>query len=98
LRQHEALRPNDVRCLSEQYFALDERLTHKAELEVLKITQAAMDELGARGRCSMTEIAHLGEQHRKSAAGSIDGNADAIDPAADYYEVVGHVPKLARGR
>jgi hypothetical protein len=46
----------------------------------------------------MTKIAHLGEQHRKSAAGSIDGNADAIDTAADYCEVVGHVPKLARGR
>ena len=84
--------------LGQQHLALDERLAHQPELEVLEVAQAAVDELGAVRGGRAAEIAHLGEQHREPAAGGVRGDADAVDAAADNDEIVGHGGKLARGR
>ncbi len=47
MRQHEAHRPDDVRGFGQEYLALGERFAHQAELVVLQIAQAAMDQLAA---------------------------------------------------
>ena len=48
LRQHEALRPDDMAGVGQQHLALLQRLAHEPEFVVLEIAQAAVDELGAR--------------------------------------------------
>ena len=49
VRQHEAQRPDDVRRGAQQHFALRQRFPHQAELVILQIAQAAMDQLGGGG-------------------------------------------------
>ena len=44
LRQHEALRPNNVSGVGEQHLALLQRLAHQTKLEMLEVAQAAVDE------------------------------------------------------
>ena len=91
MRQDEAQRPDDVRRLREQHLALGERLAHEAELVVLEIAQAAVDQLRAvRGR-GTGEVAHLSEQHLEAAAGGVGGDAGAVDAAADDRQIVNSV-------
>ena len=63
LRQDEALRPDNVAGVGQKHFALLQRLANETEFEVLEITQAAVDELRARGRGGAAEIGLLDEQH-----------------------------------
>ena len=90
VRQHEAQRPDDVRRGIQQHLALDQRLAHQAELIMLEIAQAAVDELGrgldvpeARSPCSA-------RKHLQAAPRCIARDAAAIDAAADDEEVIGH--------
>jgi hypothetical protein len=59
MRQHEAHRPDDVRRMRPQHFALDQRLAHQAEFVIFEIAQAAMDELGGGRGGAAGEIVHL---------------------------------------
>ena len=47
VRHDELQRPHDVRRGTEQHLALLQRLAHQREVELLQITQATVDELGA---------------------------------------------------
>ena len=95
LRQHEALRPDDVAGIREQHLALLQCLAHEAELEMLKVAQPAMDELGASRGGGAGEIAHLGKEDGEAAAGGVCRDADAVDAAADNDEIVGHGFRLS---
>ena len=106
MRQDEAHRPGDMAGDAQQDVTLLQRLAHQAELVVLEIAQAAMDELAGRGGGRARQIALFDEQHAQAAAGGIARDADAVDPAAHDQQVEtrnavrpGHVPtKLTRRR
>ena len=85
--QHELERRDDVRGDPEQHLALGERLGDEAELELLEIAQAPVDQLGARRRGGAAEVALLDQHDLEAAAGRVAGDADAVDPAADDGEV-----------
>ena len=46
MRQHETHRPDDVRRVAPQHFALHQRFAYEPELVIFEIAQAAMDEFG----------------------------------------------------
>src|SRR5207249_4438135 len=75
---------------TQQDLALGERLGDQAELELLEIAQPAMDQLRGRRRGRRRQIAAFDQQHREPAAGSIAGDAGAIDAAADDQQVIVH--------
>ncbi len=86
-RQHEAHRPADVRHRAQQRLALDQRVADQPELVVLKIAQAAVEELGRGRRGRRRKIVHLRQHHRKPAARGVAGDAAAVDPATDDEEI-----------
>ena len=45
VRQHEAQRPDDVRCRLQQHLTFDQRFAHQAELMMFEIAQPAMHQL-----------------------------------------------------
>src|SRR5262249_1445992 len=87
MRQDKAQGPHDVRRYSPYHLALGEGLSHQPEIELPKVAQPAVDQLGgARGRTA-TEVAHVEQEDRQPAAGGIAGDATAIDAAADDGKV-----------
>ena len=86
--QHEAHRSHDVRRYFPQHLALDERLTHQPEIEVLEVTQTTVDELGRARGGTGGEIAHLAQEYRKAAAGGIACQPAAIYSATNDCQVV----------
>ena len=87
VRQDEAQRPDDVRCGRDHDLALTQRLPHQPEVVVLEVAQAAVDQLGTRGRSVRREVVLLAEQHIEATACSIPGDARAVDAAADDEQV-----------
>ncbi len=83
MRQDEAQWPNDMRCDLEQYFAFGERLAHQREFELLQITQAAVNQLGAGTRRVRGKVIPFAKAYRKAASCGITGDASPIDAAAD---------------
>ena len=83
-------RAGQMRCAgdAQQDLALGERLGHQAELVVLEVAQAAVDQLrgGRRGRAG--EIVLLDQQHRQAAPRGVARDAGAVDAAADHQQVV----------
>src|SRR3546814_3178045 len=71
----------------QQRFALAECLAHQAELVMLQIAQAAMDQLGGGRGGGAGEIAAFGKDHRQTATGSIAGDAGAVHAATDDKEI-----------
>ena len=86
--QDEGQRPHDVARAGEQHLPLGERFAHQAELVVLQIAQAAVDQLAARLRGARGEVVALGQQHAEAASGGIARDCGAVDAAADDKEVV----------
>ena len=87
MRQHEAQRPHDVRRDAPQHLALGQRLAHQPEIVVLEVAQAAVDQLGGARRGAAGEVAHLAQEHGQAAAGSVAGDAAAVDAATDDGQV-----------
>ncbi|MNJ71260.1 hypothetical protein D3C77_677810 [compost metagenome] len=88
VRQHEAHRLDDMRRLGQQHFAFCQRFAHQAELVVLQIAQATVDQLAA-GRGGMAgQVVLLAEQYRQAASGRIGGDTDAVDAATDHGNVI----------
>ena len=71
----------------QQHLALDQRLAHQAELVVLEIAQAAMDELGRGRGGGAGEIALLRQIDLEAAPGRVAGDAAAVDAAANDRKV-----------
>jgi hypothetical protein len=87
VRQHEAQRPHDVRRVAQQDFALLQGLAHQAELVVLQVAQAAVDQLGGgRGRVRC-QVVFFAQHYRQPATGRVARDTRAIDAAADDQQV-----------
>jgi hypothetical protein len=97
VRQHETQRPDDVGRRAQQHLTLDERLTHQAELVVLEVAQAAVDQLGAGRGGGAGQIVFFAKQHREAAARRVAGDAGTVDATADHYDVenFGHFRRSA---
>ena len=78
-----------TRCgaLRAQALALAERLVHEADVAVLQVAQAAVDELRALRRRAAGEVVPLDERGAQPAAGGIEGHPGAGDAAADHEHV-----------
>ena len=87
VRHHEAQRPHDVRRTAQQPLALGQRLAHEAELVVLEVAQATVDELGARRRGVRRQVVLLAQQHPQATARQVARDAGAVDAAAHHQHV-----------
>ena len=74
---------------AQQHFAFDQRLPNQPELEKLKITQPAMEQLGGPRRRRRGEIAHLCQFDAQAAARRVAGDATSVNPAADDEQING---------
>ena len=88
VRQHETHGPHDVRSDAPEHLALDRGFAHQAEIEMLQIAQAAVDQLGRARGGAAGEIGHLAQEHRKAASCGIARNAATVDAAADDRQIV----------
>src|SRR5262249_41375863 len=76
-----------MRRIVEQLRALGEGFAHEPELEMLEITQPAMDQLGGCRGCRAGIIALLREQDFEPAPRSVARDGRAVDPSANDEKV-----------
>ncbi|MNT23919.1 hypothetical protein D3C72_1593640 [compost metagenome] len=88
VRQHEAHRLDDVRGFGQQHFALGQGFTHKSELVVLQVAQAAVDQFAAGRRGVLGQVVLFAEEYLEATPGGVGSDAHAIDAAADHGEVI----------
>jgi hypothetical protein len=67
--------------------ALEQRLAHQAEVEVLQVAQAAVDQLGGTARGAGGEVGALDQGHAVAARGGVERDAGPGDATADDGEV-----------
>ena len=82
-RAHEMGREIDVDL------ALEQRLAHEPEIEVLQVAQAAVDELAGARRGAARVVGALDERDRVAARCGVQRDARSGDPAADDEDVEG---------
>ena len=63
--------------------ALEQRLAHEPEVEVLQVAQAPVDELARAAGGSRGEVGALEQRHAVAARGRVQRHAGAGDAAAD---------------
>ena len=80
-------RADEVRCERGQQLALQQRLADEPEVEVLQVPQAAVDELARARRGAARVVALLHQRDRVPAAGGVERDPGAGDPAADDQDV-----------
>ena len=87
----EGQRPDEVRREPDHELALEQRLAHEAQVEVLQVAQAAVDELARAARGAGGVVGLLDERDRVAARGRVERDAGAGDPAAhdDHVEALG---------
>ena len=91
----EPQRPDQVRRQVDVDLALEQRLAHQPEVEVLQVAQAAVDELATSAtRCRCAKSARSTSATAVPARGGVQRDARAGDPAADHE----HVERLGRER
>ena len=84
---HERQRRHDVRRQLHEQRALQQRLAHQAEVEVLEVAQTAVDQLRRAARGAGGEVRLLHERHAVPARRGVQGNPRAGDAAAHHDEV-----------
>ena len=84
---HEGQRPDEVRRQPDHELALQQRLAHEAQVEVLQVAQAAVDELARAARGAGGVVGLLDERDRVAARGRVERDAGAGDPAAHDHHV-----------
>ena len=67
--------------------ALEQRLADQPEVEVLQVAQAAVDELARAAGGAGGEVVALQQGHAVAAAGRVECDARAGDPAPDDGDV-----------
>ena len=77
-----------MRSKRQQPLALAQRLVHEAELEVLEVTQPAVDQPRRRAAGAGADIAALDEQHLDAAERRLARDRRPIDPGADHDQLV----------
>ena len=80
-------RPHEVRRGAEQRAPLAARLEHEAEVAVLEVAHAAVDEPRRAARGAAREVVALDERDAEAAERGVARDAGAGDPAADDEEV-----------
>ena len=80
-------RPDQVRRQPVQDAPLPQRLPDQAELAVLQVAQAAVDQPGGAPRGPRGEVVLLHQGHRETARRGVQGDARAGDPAPDHQHV-----------
>ena len=75
MRHHEAQRRDEMRRGAQQHLAFLQPFAHEAELVLLEIAQAAVDQLGAGGGGVGGKIVLLAQQHGQATAGGVAGDA-----------------------
>ena len=86
-RDHERQQLDEVRRVAAQPLALVERLVDEADVALLQVAQAAVDELGALRRRAAGEVVALDERRAQAPRGGVEGDAGAGDAAADDEHV-----------
>src|SRR5688572_14150243 len=67
---------------------LEQRLSDEAEVEVLQVAEASVDELRRAARRAGREVLALDQRHAVAAGRRVERHAGSGDPAADDDEVV----------
>ena len=80
-------RPHQVRGERGVDLALEQRLAHEPEVEVLEVAQAAVDELARARRGAGGVVGLLHQRDRVAARGGVERDAGAGDAAADHEHV-----------
>ena len=86
-RHQQRQRVHEVRREVHHQPALEQRLAHEAEVEVLQVAQAAVDELARAAGGAAGVVGLLDERDRVAARGGVERNASSGDPAADHHHV-----------
>ncbi len=86
-RQQEGEHLDHVRSVAHQSPTLVQRFVHEADVAVLQIAEAAVDELRALRRCAAGEVVALDQRRPQPTVRCIEGHSDARDPAADHQHV-----------
>ena len=86
-RHDERQRAHEVRRERDHQLALEQRLAHEAEVEVLQVAQAAVDELARAARGPRGVVGALEQRDAVAARGGVERDAGAGDPAADDDDV-----------
>ena len=87
-RHEQRQRADEVRRELYEDRALEQRLAHQAEVEVLQVAQAAVDELRRPARGARREVLALDQGDAVAARRRVERDAGAGDPAPDDDEVV----------
>ena len=87
-RQHEGQRPDQVRRQPDHELALEQRLAHQPQVEVLQVAQTAVDQLGRAAARPRGEVGLLHQGHAVPAGGRVQSHPGAGDPAADDEHVI----------
>ena len=95
--QDETQRLDDVRSLGQQHFAFGQGFAYQAELVVLQVAQAAVDQLAAGRGGVLCQIVLFAKEHRQAASGGIGRDAHAIDATADHRQVVDFAQRGVEG-
>ena len=90
VRHDKPQRPENVRRRRQQHFAFSKRLSYQAELVVLQVAQATMDELGAGRRRMRRQVVLFAQHHLQPTTGSITRDTGTVDAATDYQQVAIH--------
>jgi hypothetical protein len=67
--------------------ALEQRLADEAEVEVLQVSQPAVDHLRGAARGAERVVLALEQRHRITARGRVEGDPGAGDAAADHHDL-----------
>ncbi len=87
-RKQERHRSHEMRTEPfEHQRLLAQRFADEAELELLEVAQAAVDQLRRAARGPGSPVALLDQRDREPAARRVEGGAGADDAAADHDEV-----------
>ena len=84
---HERERAHEVRGERDVELALEQRLAHEPEVEVLQVAQAAVDELGGARRGPDRVVGALDQRDRVAARSGVERDARAGDPPAHHQYV-----------
>ncbi len=83
----ERKRTDEMRRVLQQALAFGQRLVHQAEIALLKVTQAAVDQLGGPGRRPGREVVRFDQGGAQAPGGGVEGDAATGDPPADHDDV-----------
>jgi hypothetical protein len=80
-------RAHEVRGKCHQQLALQQRLAHEPEVEVLQVAQPPVHQLAGAAGGARGVVGALHQRHGVAARGGVEGNPHAGDPATDHDHV-----------